>query len=127
MHRVMQPVYAEALLELSSGRGNTLYDVRHKCLESNIIGAAAVYPNYVELQKQQCKNLVQAIKKDLNDEIIDVLLEIKEAFKAQKNNKENDSPQRKAFRKILHLLVDESRKLLGGVVKDSLQMCQAYK
>jgi hypothetical protein len=44
-----------------------------------------------------------------------------------KKQKENDTPEGQKFRTELHQLVDESRRILGGVVQESMDMCKAYK
>lgn len=42
-------------------------------------------------------------------------------FHQQKTNKENDSQEGKQIRKDLHLLVEEGRKIMGGIVTESLR------
>jgi FixJ family two-component response regulator len=58
---------------------------------------------------------------------MDVFKTIRAAFQRQKNRKEQDTPEGQQFRKELHELVAEARRILGGVVSKSLEKCKEHK
>jgi hypothetical protein len=56
-----------------------------------------------------------------------MLQKVQTAFDRMKNRKDNDTEEGKAFRKGLHEVVDEGRRVLNGVTQESLDLCKQYK
>jgi FixJ family two-component response regulator len=63
----------------------------------------------------------------LRKEVVEILKTIRAAFQRQKNEKEQDTPEGQQFRKELHGLVAEARRVLEGVVSKSLEKCKEHK
>ncbi|RMZ67660.1 Dynamin GTPase domain [Pyrenophora seminiperda CCB06] len=112
---------------LHEAPGKRLVDARHAYLCDQITATNSPFLAISERASEDAKSLVETTCTKLEGEIITILQSIRTAFQRQKNNKENDSPEGQKFRKELHELVDESQKILDGVVRESLEKCKEYK
>lgn len=73
------------------------------------------------------KKLIESTCDKLRKEAVEILKIIRAAFQRQKNRKEQDTPAGQQFRKELHELVAEARRVLDGVVRQSLEKCKEHK
>ncbi|CAN9258894.1 unnamed protein product [Alternaria alternata] len=124
-YEAMDDIYEEALNQ-KPGKGKKLKDVRHAYLEEKVIGLDgpfAAIAEWVEDVKELIKNTCDKLRK----EVVQMLKTIRAAFQRQKNRKEQDTPEGQQFRKELHELVDEVRRILEGVVVKSLEKCKENK
>lgn len=93
----------------------------------HIAAANGPFPAISEWACEDAEALVKTVRTKLEGEVVTMLKTIRTAFQRQKNSKENDSLEDQKFRKDLHELVDESQKILAGVVRESLEKCKEYK
>jgi tRNA A37 threonylcarbamoyladenosine dehydratase len=77
--------------------------------------------------KEDMDKLLNEIREDLRKGVVKISESIRTVFERQKTNKTNDTLEGKQFRKDLHLLVDEARNILKGVVVESLERCKANR
>jgi len=56
-----------------------------------------------------------------------IFTNVKMQFTLMAANKDNDTPEGKLFRKQLHELVEEARKVMDGPVKRALEVCRQYR
>jgi hypothetical protein len=107
--------------------GKTLMFARHEYLKKHIIDEDGPFQRIAEWTQEDAEVVVEEMRKDLRKGVVSVFEKISSLFERQKNNKQNDSPEGQQFRRDLHLLVDEARKVLDGVVKESLERCKAHR
>ncbi|RYN25087.1 hypothetical protein AA0117_g5211 [Alternaria alternata] len=124
--KAMDEIYGAALDE-GPGKGKKLKDVRHAYLEENAIGLDGPFAAIAEGVEEDVKKLIKNTCDKLRKEVVEMLKTIRAAFQRQKNRKEQDTPEGQQFRKELHELVDEARRILEGVVTKSLEKCKENK
>ncbi|CAN9256685.1 unnamed protein product [Alternaria alternata] len=125
-YEAMNEIYKEAL-DQKPGKGKKLKDVRHAYLEEKVIGLDGPFAAIAEWVEEDVKELIKNTWDKLRKEAVEMLKTIRAAFQRQKNRKEQDTPEGQQFRKELHELVDEARRILEGVVTKSLEKCKENK
>jgi hypothetical protein len=107
--------------------GVTMKDVRCQYLKESIPGPTGPFANISERAQEDAEIAIQEASEALKEALDNMLLRVQVAFQRMKRNKDNDTEQGKKFRAELHELVTEARRILGGVVKESLELCKQYK
>ncbi|KAL1799540.1 hypothetical protein ACET3X_003577 [Alternaria dauci] len=125
-YEAMDNIY-EAALQEKPGKGKKLKDVRHTYLEDKIICPDGPFAAIAERVQEDVEKLMKNVCDKLRKEVVEMLKTIRVAFQRQKNRKEQDTPEGQQFRKELHELVAEARRVLEGVVSKSLEKCKEYK
>ncbi|KAH8642028.1 hypothetical protein IG631_04969 [Alternaria alternata] len=125
-YEAMDEIYEEAL-DQKPGKGKKLKDVRHAYLEEKVSGLDGPFAAIAKWVEKDVKELIKNTCDKLRKEAVEMLKTIRAAFQRQKNRKEQDTPEGQQFRKELHELVDEARRILEGVVTKSLEKCKENK
>ena len=101
--------------------------VRCLYLREAIPGPTGPFAEIAGWAKTDAEKVINEASGNLQKEINDMLLKVQMTFDRTKNRKDNDTPKGRKFRKDLHELVDEARRILNGVTQDSLDSCKQYK
>jgi mRNA-degrading endonuclease RelE of RelBE toxin-antitoxin system len=79
------------------------------------------------MAEEEIKKLTDTTCTQLREEVVTILKTICAAFQRQKNRKEHDTPEGQQFRKELHELVAEARRIIEGTMRESLERCKEHK
>jgi hypothetical protein len=88
------------------------------------MGPKGPFPEIAELAVEDKQKIIDTACNKLREEVVAILKTIRAAFQRQKNKKKHDSPEGQRFRKELHELVAEARRILDGVMRESLVKCK---
>ncbi|KAL6712302.1 hypothetical protein ACN47E_000179 [Coniothyrium glycines] len=123
----MSPIYGEALSKKSPGKGITMKDARCAHLRQALTNPQGPLSDVLYWLKGDVMQAVSNASRKLGASVDEMLGKIQDHFDKMKNRKDNDTIEGKRFRTELHQLVHESRRILDGVVQQSLDLCKAYK
>jgi hypothetical protein len=107
--------------------GKTATWARHEYLKKQIPGETGPFSYVASFTKEDADEIIKDVQKDLGKVVVGILVSIRQSFERQKTNKQNDTPEGQKFRRDLHQVVDEARKVMNGVVAESLERCKAHK
>lgn len=102
-------------------------DARCRYLKESIPGPTGPFSEISEWAKEDAEKAIEETSDKLKDSLDEMLGRIEMAFNRMKKRKENDTEQGKTFRSGLHRLVAESKRILNGVARESLDLCKQYK
>jgi hypothetical protein len=102
-------------------------DARCQYLKEAIPGPTGPFSEISGWAQDDAEKALQEASDYLADSLDGMLERVQASFERMKRNKENDTEQGKKFRADLHELVAEARRILGGVTKESLELCKQYK
>jgi len=100
---------------------------RHQYLREAIPGPMGPFAQIASYAKADAEKSIKRAGDELKKNLNEMLQNVQTDFERMKNRKENDTEQGKAFRKQLHELVEEARRILNGVTQESLDLCKQYK
>ncbi|CAO2655631.1 Nn.00g044340.m01.CDS01 [Neocucurbitaria sp. VM-36] len=123
----MRDVYEEAWAKKSAVKGQTMKDARCQYLREAIPGPTGPFPVIAGRAKDDASEAIKTASQGLGESLDEMLRKVQVAFDNMKKKKESDTPEGKRFRTELHQLVDEARRILQGVVQESLELCKQYK
>jgi hypothetical protein len=101
--------------------------VRCQFLRESIPGPTGPFSNIAGRAQENAGAVIDDVSADLQKELDGMLHDVQQAFDRMKNRKENDTEQGVTFRKELHELVMEARRVLDGITQDSLDLCKQFK
>ena len=125
--KVTQPAFPSAIQMLTIALGKTITAARHAYLAEKIPGPDGPFHAIGEWTEEDAHALFKTTCQKLRKEVVDILKKIRTAFERQKHRAENDTPEVQEFRKELHELVAEARRILDVVVRKSLDQCKQHK
>jgi hypothetical protein len=102
-------------------------DARCQYLKDSIPGPAGPFSDIAGWAAEDAETAITEASDHLKGSLDGMLDRVQVSFERMKRNKENDTEQGKKFRADLHELVAEARRILGGVTKESLELCKQYK
>jgi vacuolar-type H+-ATPase subunit E/Vma4 len=102
-------------------------DARCQYLKESIPGPTGPFSEISGWAKEDAEEAIQEASDKLKEALDEMLNRIQMAFNRMKKKKENDTEQGKTFRSGLHQLVAESKRVLNGVARESLDLCKQYK
>ena len=100
---------------------------RHQYLKEAIPGPMGLFAQIAGYAKADSAKAINHACDELQKNLNRMLQNVQTDFDRMKNRKDNDTEQGKAFRKQLHELVEEARRILNGVTQESLDLCKQYK
>jgi len=100
---------------------------RHQYLREAIPGPMGPFAQIASYSKADAEKAIKRASDELQKNLNEMLQNVQTDFERMKNRKDNDTEQGKAFRKQLHELVEEARRILNGVTQESLDLCKQYK
>jgi len=101
--------------------------VRCQYLRDVIPGPRGPFYEISGWAKEDAEEALTDVGDKLKQKLDDLLGGVQKAFERMKRKKENDTPEGQKFRRELHELVAVAREILGGVAKESLDLCKQYK
>ncbi|KAI0570117.1 hypothetical protein TUN199_10841, partial [Pyrenophora tritici-repentis] len=106
---------------------STLYVARKAYLRNAIPGPNGPFPKIASRAKAHAEAVIGKVSRGLGENLDELLLAKQEVFEMMKSRKENDTPAGQKFCSDLDPIVKETRRILDGVVKESLDLCKQYK
>jgi hypothetical protein len=100
---------------------------RQQYLKEAIPGPMGAFAQIAGWAKSDAEEVITQAGSELAKKLGEMLRKVQHAFDLMKNRKDNDTEEGKVFRKQLHELVDEARRILNGVTQESLDLCKQYK
>jgi hypothetical protein len=101
--------------------------VRCQYLKEAIPGLTGPFAEIAGWAKEDAEKVIDEASGERQSELNDMLLKVQMAFDRTKKRKDNDTDEGKMFRKELHELVEEARRILNGATQESLDACKQYK
>ncbi|KAI4618246.1 uncharacterized protein J4E87_007914 [Alternaria ethzedia] len=108
-------------------KSKTMKLARHQYLREAIPGPMGPFAQIASYAKVDAEKSIKRAGDELKKNLNEMLRNVQTDFERMKNRKDNDTEQGKAFRKQLHELVEEARRILNGVTQESLDLCKQYK
>jgi hypothetical protein len=100
---------------------------RQQYLRAAVPGPMGAFAQIAGWAKADAEEVINRAGDELGKNLNGMLQKVQTAFDRLKNRKDNDTEEGKAFRKDLHELVDEGRRVLNSVTQESLDLCKQYK
>jgi hypothetical protein len=142
--QAMADIYVEAHKKKAAGKGASFYTIRivpltkspsgvtmkdSRCryLKEAIPGPMGPFSKISGRAQDDAEKAIKEASGTLKGSLDKMLGRVQNAFDRMKTKKENDTEQGKRFRAELHELVAEARRILGGVAKESLELCKQHK
>ncbi|KAA8623605.1 hypothetical protein PtrSN002B_011147 [Pyrenophora tritici-repentis] len=125
--QAMAPIYEAAYNTKSATKNSTLYVARKAYLRNAIPGPNGPFPKIASRAKAHAEAVIGKVSRGLGENLDELLLAKQEVFEMMKSRKENDTPAGQKFCSDLDPIVKETRRILDGVVKESLDLCKQYK
>ena len=101
--------------------------VRCQYLKEAIPGPTGPFTAIARESKQAADEVILQATGSLQKKLDMMLHRVQLEFERMKDRKESDTEVGRLFRKELHELVDEARRILNGVVHESLNLCKQFK
>jgi hypothetical protein len=101
--------------------------VRQQYLKEAIPGPMGAFAQVAGWAKNDAEEAITQAGNELTKKLGEMLQKVQHAFDLMKNRKDNDTEEGKVFRKRLHEMIDEARRILNGVTQESLDLCKQYK
>ena len=100
---------------------------RQQYLKETIPGPMGAFAQIAVHAKTDAEILITQAGKELEKNLNGMLRSVQRDFDSKKTRKDDDTEEGKKFRKGLHELVGEARRILNGVTQESLDLCKQYK
>ncbi|KAF1833697.1 hypothetical protein BDW02DRAFT_598853 [Decorospora gaudefroyi] len=125
--RAMQGIYETAYKTKAASKGKTMKLARQQYLKDAIPGPTGPFSSLAGWAEEDAEATITKASDELKKNINNMLLNVQQAFDRMKGRKDNDTEEGKKFRKELHEMVGEARRILNGVAQESLDLCKQYK